>query len=338
MLSSNRGHMRFNFLRRRDFITLLGGAVAWPLAVHAQQKPMPVIGFLDRASPDPSGERVRAFRRGLSEAGFVEGRNVAIEYRWADGQNDRLPALAADLVRRQVMVIVATSDSSAVAAKASTATIPIVFIGGGDPVKLGLVASLNRPGGNLTGVTNLNIELGQKRLQLLRELLPKSTIVAVLVNPTNPSAETISNDLQAAARTIGVQSHVLRASTANEIDTVLASLHLLQADALVIGPDAFFMSRSEQLAALTLHHGTPAIFQTREFAAAGGLMSYGTGQPDLFRQAGLYTGRILKGDKPADLPVEQVTKVELIINMKTAKALGLTFPITLLGRADEVIE
>jgi putative tryptophan/tyrosine transport system substrate-binding protein len=338
MLSSNRGHMRFNFLRRRDFITLLGGAVAWPLAVHAQQKPMPVIGFLDRASPDPSGERVRAFRRGLSEAGFVEGRNVAIEYRWADGQNDRLPALAADLVRRQVMVIVATSDSSAVAAKASTATIPIVFIGGGDPVKLGLVASLNRPGGNLTGVTNLNIELGQKRLQLLRELLPKSTIVAVLVNPTNPSAETISNDLQAAARTIGVQSHVLRASTANEIDTVLASLHLLQADALVIGPDAFFMSRSEQLAALTLHHGTPAIFQTREFAAAGGLMSYGTGQPDLFRQAGLYTGRILKGDKPADLPVEQVTKVELVINMKTAKALGLTFPITLLGRADEVIE
>jgi putative ABC transport system substrate-binding protein len=338
MLSSNRGHMRFNFLRRRDFITLLGGAVAWPLAVHAQQKPMPVIGFLDRASPDPSGERVRAFRRGLSEAGFVEGRNVAIEYRWADGQNDRLPALAADLVRRQVMVIVATSDSSAVAAKASTATIPIVFIGGGDPVKLGLVASLNRPGGNLTGVTNLNIELGQKRLQLLRELLPKSTIVAVLVNPTNPSAETISNDLQAAARTIGVQSHVLRASTANEIDTVLASLHLLQADALVIGPDAFFMSRSEQLAALTLHHGTPAIFQTREFAAAGGLMSYGTGQPDLFRHAGLYTGRILKGDKPADLPVEQVTKVELIINMKTAKALGLTFPITLLGRADEVIE
>jgi putative ABC transport system substrate-binding protein len=187
-------------------------------------------------------------------------------------------------------------------------------------------------------VTNLNIELGQKRLQLLRELLPKSTIVAVLVNPTNPSAETISNDLQAAARTIGVQSHVLRASTANEIDTVLASLHLLQADALVIGPDAFFMSRSEQLAALTLHHGTPAIFQTREFAAAGGLMSYGTGQPDLFRQAGLYTGRILKGDKPADLPVEQVTKVELVINMKTAKALGLTFPITLLGRADEVIE
>jgi putative ABC transport system substrate-binding protein len=338
MLSSNRGHMRFNFLRRRDFITLLGGAVAWPLAVHAQQKPMPVIGFLDRASPDPSGERVRAFRRGLSEAGFVEGRNVAIEYRWADGQNDRLPALTADLVRRQVMVIVATSDSSAVAAKASTATIPIVFIGGGDPVKLGLVASLNRPGGNLTGVTNLNIELGQKRLQLLRELLPKSTIVAVLVNPTNPSAETISNDLQAAARTIGVQSHVLRASTANEIDTVLASLHLLQADALVIGPDAFFMSRSEQLAALTLHHGTPAIFQTREFAAAGGLMSYGTGQPDLFRQAGLYTGRILKGDKPADLPVEQVTKVELVINMKTAKALGLTFPITLLGRADEVIE
>jgi putative ABC transport system substrate-binding protein len=324
-------------MRRRAFITLVGGAAAWPLAVRAQQAAIPVIGFLDRASPDPSGERVRAFRQSLSEAGFVEGRNVAFEFRWADGQNDRLPALAADLVRRQVVVIVATSDSSAVAAKAATAAIPIVFIGGGDPVKLGLVASLNRPGGNLTGVTNLNIELGQKRLQLLRELLPKSTIVAVLVNPTNPSAETISNDLQAAARTIGVQSHVLRASTANEIDTVLASLHLLQADALVIGPDAFFMSRSEQLAALTFHRGMPAIFQTREFAVAGGLMSYGTGQPDLFRQAGLYTGRILKGDKPTELPVEQVTKVELILNMKTAKALGLTFPITLLGRADEVI-
>jgi putative ABC transport system substrate-binding protein len=325
-------------MRRREFIRLLGGAAGWPLAARAQQPAMPVIGFLDRASPDPSGERVRAFRQGLSEAGFVEGRNVTIEYRWADGQNDRLPALTADLVRRQVMVIVATSDSSAVAAKATTATIPIVFTGGGDPIKLGLVASLNRPGGNLTGVTNLNIELGQKRLQLLHELLPKSTIVALLVNPTNPSAETISNDLQAAARTIGVQSHVLRASTASEIDTVLASLHRLPADALVIGPDAFFMSRSEQLAALTLQHGMPAIFQTREFAAAGGLMSYGTRYPDLFRQAGLYTGRILKGDKPADLPVEQVTKVELILNLKTARALGLTVPLPLLGRADEVIE
>jgi putative ABC transport system substrate-binding protein len=326
-------------MKRREFITLIGGAAAtWPLAARAQQAAIPVIGFLDRASPDPSGERVRAFRQGLSEAGFVEGRNVAIEFRWADGQNDRLAALAADLVRRQVSVIVATSDSSAVAAKATTATVPIVFVSGGDPIKLGLVASLNRPGGNLTGVTNLNIELGQKRLQLLHELLPKSTIVALLVNPTNPSAETISNDLQAAARTTGVQSHVLRASTASEIDTVLASLHRLPADALVIGPDAFFMSRSEQLAALTLQHGTPAIFQTREFAAAGGLMSYGTRYPDLFRQAGLYTGRVLKGDKPADLPVEQVTKVDLIINLKTAKALGLTFPITLLARADEVIE
>jgi putative ABC transport system substrate-binding protein len=325
-------------LARRKLLAALAGAAAWPLAAGAQQATVPAIGFLDRASPDPSGELVGAFRQGLSEAGFIEGRNVVIEFRWANGQNDRLPALAADLVRRQVKVIVATSDSSAVAAKATTAIIPIAFIGGGDPVKLGLVASLNRPGGNLTGVTNLNIQLGQKRLQLLRELLPKSTIVAVLVNPTNPSAETISDDLQAAARTIGVQSHVLRASTANEIDTVLTSLHLLQADALVIGPDAFFMSRSKQLAELTLHHGTPAIFQTREFAMAGGLMSYGTKQPDLFRQVGLYTGRILKGDKPADLPVEQVTKVELVINLKTAKALGLTFPITLLGRADEVIE
>jgi putative tryptophan/tyrosine transport system substrate-binding protein len=324
-------------VKRREFIMLLGGAAAWPVAVRAQQ-PIPVIGFLNRASPDRSGESVRMFRQGLSDAGFVEGRNVAIEFRWADGQNDRLPALAADLVRRQVTVIVAISDSSAVAAKATTATIPIVFAGGNDPIKLGLVASLNRPGGNLTGVTNLNIELGQKRLQLLHELLPKSTIVALLVNPTNPSAETISNDLQAAARTIGVQSHVLRASTASEIDTVLASLNRLQAGALVIGPDAFFMSRSEQLAALTLHHGTPAIFQTREFAAAGGLMSYGTSQAHQYRQVGLYTGRILKGDKPADLPVEQATKVELILNLKTAKALGLTVPLSLLGRADEVIE
>jgi putative tryptophan/tyrosine transport system substrate-binding protein len=325
-------------MRRREFITLLGGAAsAWPLAARAQQK-MPVVGFLSRASADPSAHLVRAFRQGLSDAGFVEGRNVAIEFRWADGQNDRLPALAADLVHRQVTVIVAISDSSAVAAKATTATIPIVFAGGNDPVKLGLVASLNRPGGNLTGVTNLNIELGQKRLQLLHELLPKSTIVALLVNPTNPSAETISNDLQTAARTIGAQSQVLRASTTSEIETVFASLIRLQAGALVIGPDAFFMSRSEQLAALTLHHGMPAIFQTREFAAAGGLMSYGSSQAHQYRQVGHYTGRILKGDKPADLPVEQATKVELFINLKTAKTLGLTIPLPLIGRADEVIE
>jgi putative tryptophan/tyrosine transport system substrate-binding protein len=326
-------------VNRRKLITLLGGAaVAWPLAARAQQPGMPVIGFLDRASPDPSGERVRAFRQGLSEAGFVEGRNVATEFRWADGQNDRLAALAADLVRRQVMVIVATSDSSAVAAKAATATIPIVFTGGNDPVRLGLVGSLNRPGGNLTGVTNLNIELGPKRVQLLHELLPKSTIVALLVNPTNPSAESISNDMQAAAHATGIQLHVLRASTASEIDAVLASLARFQTGALVIGPDAFFMSRSEQLAALTLRHQMPAVFQTRKFVAAGGLVSYATSQADQDRRAGLYTGRILKGEKPSDLPIEQATKVELFLNLKTAKVLGLTIPITLLGRADEVIE
>jgi len=326
-------------MKRREFITLLGGAAAaWPLAARAQQPAMPIIGFLNRASLETSEEGVRAFRQGLSDAGFVEGRNVAIEFRWAHGQNDRLSGLAADLVRHGVAVIAAISDSSAVAAKAATATIPIVFTGGNDPVRLGLVASLNRPGGNLTGVTNLNIELGQKRVQLLHELLPKSIVVALLVNPTNPSAETISNDLLAAAHTSGMQPHVLRASTANEIDTVLASLTQLQAGALMIGPDAFFMSRSEQLAGLTLNHRMPAVFQTREFVAAGGLMSYATSQADQYRQAGLYTGRILKGEKPSDLPIEQATKVELIINLRTAKALGLTFPITLLGRADEVIE
>jgi putative tryptophan/tyrosine transport system substrate-binding protein len=327
-------------MQRREFHTLLGGvaAVPWAVAAWAQQPTMPVIGFLHRASPNTSEEDIRAFRQGLSDAGFVEGRNVVIEFRWADGNNDRLPALAADLVRRNVTVMFAASDSSAVAAKAATATIPIVFAGGNDPVKLGLVASLNRPGSNLTGVTNLNIELGQKRVQLLHELLPKSTNVALLVNPTNPSAETISNDLQAAVRTVGMQSHVLLASTASEIDTVLATLTQLQAGALVIGPDAFFMSRSEQLATLTLHQGVPAVFQTRKFAAAGGLMSYATSQADQYRHAGLYAGRILKGEKPADLPIEQATKVELIINLKTAKTLGLTFPITLLGRADEVIE
>ena len=330
--------MQLDQRNRRKFVTLLGGAAAWPLAARAQQAAVPVIGFLHRASPNESHEYIRAFRQGLSDAGFVEGRNVAIEFRWAHGQNDRLSGLAADLVRHGVAVIAAISDSSAVAAKAATATIPIVFTGGNDPVRLGLVASLNRPGGNLTGVTNLNIELGQKRVQLLHELLPKSIVVALLVNPTNPSAKTISNDLLAAAHTSGMQPHVLRASTANEIDMVLASLAQLQAGGLVIGPDAFFMSRSEQLAGLTLNHRMPAVFQTREFVAAGGLMSYATSQADQYRQAGLYTGRILNGEKPADLPIEQATKVELIINLRTAKALGLTFPITLLGRADEVIE
>jgi putative ABC transport system substrate-binding protein len=298
---------------------------------------MPVIGFLNTASPDLWDGPLRAFHQGLSDTGYVEGRNVAIEYRWADGQNDRLPALAADLVRRQVTVI-AANGPAVPPAKAATATIPIVFLTGVDPVGAGLVASLSRPGGNLTGVVNLNVELGPKRLELLHELVPTATIMALLVNPTNPNAETVSRNLQAAARTLGLQTHVLQPSTERDFDTVFATLVQLRAGALVIGPDPFFISRSEQLAALAIRHAVPTISQFREFAAAGGLMSYGASITDSFRTVGVYTGRILKGEKPADLPVQQSTKAELIINLKTAKALGITVPLPLLGRADEVIE
>jgi putative ABC transport system substrate-binding protein len=326
-------------MQRRDFVTLLGGAAAtWPLAARAQQPAMPVIGFLSSGAADPFADRVHAFRLGLSETGHVEGRNVAIEYRWAEGQNDRLPALAADLVRRQVTVIAAAGGLSARSAKAATTTVPIVFWIEGDPVEVGLVASLNRPGGNLTGVTTLGAELGAKRIELLHEVVPTAIAIAVLVSPSTLTAATLSRDLQVAARTLGLQLYVLHANTERDFATSFATLIQQRAGGLVIGPGPLFFSRSEELAALALRHGVPSIFQFRQFAAAGGLMSYGGSATDSYRQVGAYTGRILKGEKPADLPVEQATKVDLIINLKTARTLGLEIPPMLLARADEVIE
>jgi putative ABC transport system substrate-binding protein len=325
---------------RRELLAALAGAAVWPLAARAQQPAMPVIGFLGSETPELWARRLRAFHQGLGETGYVEDRNVTIEYRWAEGHNDRLSALAADLVRRQVTVIAApNSTPAALAARAATPTIPIVFAVAVDPVEVGFVASLNRPGGNLTGITSLNVEVGPKRLELLHEVVPAATIVALLVNPTSPTlAESTTKNLETTARTLGLQLHVLHASTEREFETVFASLLQLRAGALVIGPDALFNSRLEQLAALALRHAVPTVYQFREFPVAGGLMSYGTSITDAYRQAGVYAGRILKGDKPADLPVLQLAKVELVINLKTAKALGLTFPITLLARADEVIE
>jgi putative tryptophan/tyrosine transport system substrate-binding protein len=327
-------------VRRRDFIALIGGAsLTWPLSARAQQSAMPVVGFLGGGSLDTDADRVRALRQGLSEAGYVEGRNVTIEYRGAEGQYERLPALAADLVRRQVDVIAAYGGTASVlAAKAATSSIPIAFMTAADPVKFGFVASLNRPGGNLTGVTILSVEVGAKLFELLHELAPRATVVALLVNPTSPLTETLSTNAQAAARALGLELHVLNASTERDFDTIFATWVQLRAGALVIGPDPFFTNSSAQLAALALRHVVPAIHEAREFAEAGGLVSYGPRISDAWRVAGVYAGRILKGEKPADLPVQQVTKVELIINLKTAKTLGIDIPPSLLARADEVIE
>jgi putative tryptophan/tyrosine transport system substrate-binding protein len=330
-------------MRRRAFITLIGGAAAisilWPLAARAQQPTMPVVGYLGAQSPAAFASRVTAFRQGLGETGYVEGRNVAIEFRWAEGQHDRLPALAAELVARRVAVIVAPGGPpAAIAAKSVTTTIPIVFEMGADPIAMGLVTSLNRPGGNLTGVSSLNVEVTPKRLEILHEAIPTATVVAVLLNPTSPTADSQLRNLQEAARALGLQLHVLHASSARDFDAVFATLLQLRASGLVVASDTSFATHSEQLAAIALRHAVPAIHQSRDFTLAGGLMSYGGSFVESHRQAGVYTGRVLKGDKPADLPVQQVTKVELLINLKTAKALGVTFPLSLSGRADQVIE
>jgi putative ABC transport system substrate-binding protein len=326
-------------VNKRQFITLLSGAAAWPLAARAQQPAMPVIGFLNVSSAEGYRPMVAAFRQGLQESGYVEGQNVAIEYRWAEGRGDRLGAMAADLVRRQVTVIAATTSPAALAAKAATTVIPIVFETGGDPVELGLVTSLGRPGGNITGVTQLTVGLVSKQLEALHEMLPTRRVMALLVSPTNPAgAEVASREGLSAARALGLDLHILNASAESDFDGIFPKLIELRAGGLVISADALFSSRSEQLGALTARRAVPAVYKGREFVVAGGLMSYGNSIVDSYRLAGTYTGRILNGGKPADLPVQQATKIELYINLKTAKALGLTFPLSLLGRADEVIE
>src|SRR3954470_15901648 len=329
-------------MRRRDLITVLGGAMAaWPLAASAQQKAMPVIGVLSTGSPGPSSTSaplMASFSQGLSEAGYVEGQNLAIAYRWAEGHYDRLPALAADLVGRNVDLIVATSPPSALAAKSATSTIPIVFRGGANPVGDGLVASLARPGGNLTGVSVLATEVTAKRLELLSELVPRAGVIALLVNPTNSAAERVIQEVQQAARAKGLQLHVLKASSENEIDTAFPSLVRLHADAPLVGADPFLSSRREQLVGLASRHAVPSIYAWREFAASGGLISYGASLTSAFRLLGTYAEKVLKGAKPADLPVQQSTTFELVINLRTARALGLTVPQSMLMKADELID
>jgi putative tryptophan/tyrosine transport system substrate-binding protein len=327
-------------MRRRGFLGVLGGAAAWPLAVRAQQStPLRVIGFVGSDSPNTYADRLRAFRLGLKSTGFVEGQNVVVEYRWAQGRNDTLPALSADLVNRHVAAIVAPTTPAALAAKSATKTVPIVFFTAGDPVDLGFVASLSRPDSNLTGATTLTLEVGSKWLQLLHEMVPAATSLALLINPTSPTlAETQSRYLQTVARSSGLQLHVLRASTDQDFDSAFARVRQLRAGGVVISSDSFFFSRSAQLATLALRYAVPTVFGFREFVAAGGLMSYGGSLTESFRWVGVYTGRILKGEKPANLPVQQSTKIELFINLKTAEALGLEVPPTLLTRADEVIE
>jgi putative ABC transport system substrate-binding protein len=327
-------------MRRREFITLFGGvAVTWPLAARAQQTAMPVIGFINAASAQNYARQLAAFHKGLAETGYVNGQNVLIEYRWADDQNDRLPAMAADLVHREVAVIAATSTPAAVAAKATTMTIPIVLEMGGNPIELGLVASLSRPGGNVTGVTSLSLELAPKRLELLHELLPAVRVMALLVDLTDSTtANTTVSEVQTAAQAFGLQLHVLHASRERDFEGVFAKLSQLGAGGLVVAGGPFFVSYREQLAAMALHYAVPTAYQNREFTAAGGLLSYGSDITESYRLAGIYTGRILKGDKPGDLPIQQATKVELFLNLKTARALGITVPLPLSGRADELIE